>query len=181
MTDVGSALRRLRQSRGLSQRVLAKKAGVSNGTISLIEKGETDPSVGLLKKILEGLSVSIAEFFSSDFEPQARFFFASDQLAEIGSGPISYRQIIPDITGRELQIIHERYDPGADTGPSMISHEGEEGGIVIEGYLEIQVGDQKSVLGPGDAYQFPSTLPHRFRNTGSKACVLVSACTPPSF
>jgi transcriptional regulator with XRE-family HTH domain len=179
--NVGSLLKQLRQARGISQRALAKSVGVSNGTISLIEKGETDPSVGLLKKILDGLSVSMADFFAGDFEPRNPYFFTSDQMVEIGSGTISYKQIAHDLTGSNLQIIHECYQPGADTGPSMLSHEGEEGGIIISGHLEISVADQSRTLGPGEAYQFPSTLPHRFRNQGNEACVVVSACTPPSF
>jgi mannose-6-phosphate isomerase-like protein (cupin superfamily) len=43
------------------------------------------------------------------------------------------------------------------------------------------VGDQRRVLGPGDAYYFDSRLPHRFRNIGEEVCEIVSACTPPSF
>jgi transcriptional regulator with XRE-family HTH domain len=179
--DVGSLLKRLRQARGISQRALAKTVGVSNGTISLIEKGETDPSVGLLKKILDGLSVSMTDFFAGDFEPKNPYFFTEDQMVEIGSGAISYKQIAHDLKGSNLQIIHESYRPGADTGPSMLSHEGEEGGIIVSGQLEVMVADQSRTLGPGEAYQFPSTLPHRFRNHSDEPCVLISACTPPTF
>ena len=39
--------------RGLSQRELAKRAGVTNSTISLIESNGTNPSVGALKRILD--------------------------------------------------------------------------------------------------------------------------------
>jgi Cupin domain len=37
------------------------------------------------------------------------------------------------------------------------------------------------VLGPGEAYFFESRIPHRFRNTGKKRCIVVAAATPPSF
>jgi len=70
---------------------------------------------------------------------------------------------------------------GADTGQSMLSHEAEEGGIILKGRLEITVADRVRTLSAGDACRFNSRLPHRFRNTGSQDCVLVSACTPPSF
>ncbi len=181
MKNLGQALRRLRHARGLSQRELARRTGVSNGTISLIEKGETDPSVSLLKKILDGLSMSMAEFFAGDPPPPRRYFFAREDLVEIGSGPISFRHMAHGSGESNLQILYERYEPGAGTGPSMLSHEGEEGGFILSGELEVMVGDQIRVLGPGDGYQFPSTLPHRFRNVGAEPCELVSACTPPSF
>ena len=70
---------------------------------------------------------------------------------------------------------------GADTGEVMLRHDSEEGAVVIHGQLEITVGDQRRVLGPGDAYYFDSRLPHRFRNVGDGECEVVSACTPPSF
>jgi mannose-6-phosphate isomerase-like protein (cupin superfamily) len=63
----------------------------------------------------------------------------------------------------------------------MLSHEAEEGGIVLEGRLEVTVGNQVRTLSPGDAYRFNSRLSHRFRNTGSEDCIVISACTPPSF
>ncbi len=181
MESIGSELRTLRNRQGLSQRQLALRAGVSNATISLIEHGRTDPSLGLLKRVLDALGVSFAEFFSGQRGAGARYFYSSDELSEIGSGAISYRQVGGDLLDSKLQILHERYRPGADTGQSMLSHEAEEGGIVLAGRLEVTVGDQVRTLSAGDAYRFNSRLPHRFRNTGSEDCIVVSACTPPSF
>ncbi len=66
MDSLGLRLKNLRQRRGLSQRKLAQIANVSNATVSLIEHDKTDPSMGLLRKILDSLGVSFAEFFASD-------------------------------------------------------------------------------------------------------------------
>lgn len=179
--DVGARLRVLREQRGLSQRELAKRAGVSNAIISLIEQNRTSPSVGSLKKVLDGLPVSLAEFFAMELPSQPQVFFAESELVEIAGGRISYRQVGRNLEGRALQILHERYAPGADTGEVMLRHESEEGAVVIRGQLEVTVGDQRRVLGPGDAYYFDSRIPHRFRNIGDEECEVVSACTPPSF
>lgn len=181
MDTIGTEVRRLRSRQGLSQRQLALLAGVSNATVSLIEAGRTDPSLGMLRRILDALGVSFAEFFSSRRGSDGRFFYAHDELTEIGSGPISYRQVGGDLVDSKLQILHERYRAGADTGQSMLSHEAEEGGIVLTGRLEVTVADQVRTLSTGDAYRFNSRLPHRFRNPGSEDCLVVSACTPPSF
>ncbi|MDZ4369981.1 MAG: cupin domain-containing protein [Phenylobacterium sp.] len=179
--DVGERLRALRREHKLSQRELAKRAGVTNSTISLIESNSTNPSVGALKRILDGIPIGLAEFFS--FTPAAakRVFYRSDELTEIGKGPISYRQVGETMVGRTLQLVRERYEPGADTGRIPLVHEGEEGGIILSGRLEVTVGDERRVLGPGDAYYFESRRPHRFRCIGQEPCILVSACTPPSF
>jgi len=181
MENLGTRLQALRTQSGLSQRRLARKAGVSNATISLIEHGRTDPSMGLLKRVLDCLGVSFADFFASSAMGDEKYFYTRDELSEIGSGPISYLQVGSDLENSQLQILYERYRPGADTGRSMLSHAAEEGGIVLEGRLEITVGAKVQTLSAGDGYRFNSKLPHRFRNTGNEDCVIVSACTPPSF
>ncbi|MFE0756472.1 cupin domain-containing protein [Inquilinus sp. NPDC058860] len=199
--DIGGRLRRLREEHGLSQRELARRAGVSNATVSLIEQNRASPSIGSLKRVLDGLPLSLAEFFALPEGPEDPVFFAAADLVEIagrlgghggpggpeGSGEpggsaglISYRQVGCQ-PGRALQILHERLAPGADTGPTALSHAGEEGGVVIRGRVELTVGPRRRILGPGDAYYFQSRLPHRFRVVGEEPAEIVSACTPPSF
>lgn len=59
---VGLHLKTVREENGLSQRKLARETGVSNGTISLIEQGRLNPSVSLLKRVLDGIPISLSEF-----------------------------------------------------------------------------------------------------------------------
>ena len=177
--DLGTRLRRVREQRNLSQRELARRAGVTNATISLIEKNKNSPSVASLKKVLDGLPMSLAEFFALDLPPRDQVFFKATELVELTDGAVSFRQVGGDLRGRSLQILHERYDAGADTGEDMLAHIAEEGGIVLRGRVEVTVGDEQRILGPGDAYYFDSRLPHRFRNLADEACEIISACTPP--
>lgn len=179
--DLGERLRALRVRHGLSQRDLAKRTGVTNSTISLIESNSTNPSVGALKRILEGFPIGLAEFFSFEPDRPKQIFYRADELAQIGKGQISYLQIGDSLVGRALQILKERYEPGADSGRVPLVHDGEEGGLILNGRLEVMVDQERSILGPGDAYYFESRRPHRFRCVGDVACELVSACTPPTF
>jgi transcriptional regulator with XRE-family HTH domain len=179
--DLGRRLKGLREAQGLSQRELAKRAGVSNAIISLIEQNRTSPSVGLLKKVLDGLPVPLSDFFAGTARLAPQIFFRAGELIELAGGAISYRQIGRDMAGRAMQMLHERYAPGADTGPQMLRHEAEEGGVIVAGHLEVTVGDRRTILGPGDAYYFNSREPHRFRNMGDEECMVVTANSPPSF
>lgn len=179
--DIGARLRAVRLRHGLSQRALAKKAGVTNSSISLIESNAVNPSVGALKRILDGVPIALADFFALEPEKPKQVFYRADELVEIGKGPISFRQIGESLFGRALQILKERYEPGADTGRVPLIHEGEEGGIVLAGRLEVTVDGERRILGPGDAYYFESHRPHRFRCVGREPCEVVSALTPPSF
>ena len=69
---------------------------------------------------------------------------------------------------------------GADTGEDLLTHAGEEGGVIVEGELELTVAGKTWLLGVGDSYYFDSRLPHRFRNPGAVPTRLVSANTPPT-
>lgn len=177
--DLGARLRLIRIGRNLSQRELAKRAGVANATISLIESNKMNPSVGALKRVLDGIPIGLSDFFAFETAQPMRYFYAAEDMIEIGKGPISFRQVGDRL--RSLQMLKERYQPGADTGRVMLRHNGEEGGIVLSGRLEVTVDSQRRVLGPGQAYMFNSKLPHRFRNVGDDICELISACTPPTF
>ena len=179
--DLGGKLRRFREARGLSQRELARRAGISNATVSQIESNTISPSVGALKRILDALPVPMADFFAEDQPAAEQIFFKADDLMEIGRGGVSYRQVGRDLSGKALQILSERYEVGGSSGRSHLRHEGEDGGIVLKGQLEVIVGDKRQVLGPGEAYYFKSNEPHRFRNVGDDICEVISVCTPPSF
>jgi transcriptional regulator with XRE-family HTH domain len=177
--DVGAKLRSVRVAFGLSQRALARRAGVTNGLISLIEQNRVSPSVSSLKKVLDGVPMTLAEFFTLDEASAPQMFFTAEELTEVGNEQVSQRLVAAQRSGRQLAIVHERYAPGSATGDELLAHRGEEGGLVVRGRIELTIGGSARVLGPGDAYYFASQLPHRFRNVGREVCEIVSCVTPP--
>ena len=179
--DVGVRLRSIRQQLGLSQRKLAKSAGVANATISQIESGTINPTVSMLKRILDGIPLSLSEFFSDELELADKIFFRAEELRELGKDGVSYRQVGLNLGEKSLQMMKECYQPGTTTGKHPLTHQGEECGIVLSGKLEVTVGNQTQVLRAGDAYYFNSQLAHQFKHSGRVPCEVISACTPPSF
>jgi len=189
--NIGQRLKAVRVSNRMSQRELARKSGVTNGMISQIEGNSTSPSVSSLKRILDAIPMSMSEFFSNETDGAKQVFFRAGELRELNpnaliaknSGDVSklsLRQVGND-RNSAIQMLYERYAPGSSTGADTYSHNGEEAGIVVSGSIEVTVGDQTALLGAGDAYLFESRTPHRFRNTSDAECVVISACTPPSF
>ncbi|MEL1265287.1 cupin domain-containing protein [Pseudoxanthomonas putridarboris] len=181
--DIGARLQLVRKSKGLSQRELAKRVGVTNSTISLIEQNKVSPSVSSLKKVLDGIPISLADFFTLDLAiglPDSPFYTAAE-LPDVGSNGIHYFLVGQHRPQRQMCILREVMPPGSDTGDSMLAHEGEEGGVVVEGEVEVTVGDQMRVLRAGEGYYFESRVPHRFRNVGQEDAVIFSANTPATF
>jgi transcriptional regulator with XRE-family HTH domain len=179
--EIGHRLKTIRTRLGLSQRHLARVSGVANATISQIEAARLNPTVSMLKKVLDGIPMSLSEFFADDFEAVDRIFFRAEELTEIADGGVSFRQVGANLHNKAIQLIKECYQPGAGTGRHAMTHEGEECGIVLSGRLEVTVADETEVLRAGDAYYFRSDQPHQFRNPGNELCELITACSPPSF
>lgn len=179
--DVGTHLKAVRQMYGLSQRELAKRAGVTNGLISLIEQNRVSPSVSSLKKVLDGIPMALADFFTLDLGGKPQVFFAREELANIGTESVVLKLVGGRLAKRSMSVLHERYAPNADTGEEMLTHAGEEGGVVVRGKIELTVGGETRILNAGDAYYFKSSVPHRFRNVGREECEIVSASSPPTF
>ena len=96
--NLGERLRTLREMKGMSQRALAKKAGVTNGIVSMIEKNRNSPSLATLKKILDAIPIPLAEFFTEGTSPQLRTFFKAENLHEIGSSGFSFKQVGVDLS-----------------------------------------------------------------------------------
>lgn len=183
-TDIGPRLRELRVSRGMSLRALADRSGVTAASLSLIENGKNSPSVSTLKKVLTALGLTLGDFFAAatPAEAGAGVVTRRGRLVNVATGEgLKYLALPGPHAHRAIQIMHEVYAPGADTGPEPYSHAGEEAGFCVSGTIEVTVDGRREVLHPGDAFYFSSTLPHRWRNVGPAAARMISACAPPTF
>ena len=62
---LGTALRRLRRERGLTQRALGELAGVSRVTVAVLETGSrATADAATVERLARALGVSPAEFFA---------------------------------------------------------------------------------------------------------------------
>ena len=167
---VGDRLKAVRSMYGLSQRELARRAGVTNSTISTIEQNRVSPSIDSLAKVLAGIPMTLIDFFTIDLDTGEEIFFNKEDLVELADGTMSMRLVGATRKDRNLRVLHETYPAGGDTGDKLIVQK-----------LEVTVGERVKILGPGDAYYFNAEIPHRFRNVGDGECEVVSAATPPSY
>ncbi|MGI9407328.1 MAG: cupin domain-containing protein, partial [Hyphomicrobiaceae bacterium] len=78
----------------------------------------------------------------------------------------------------QLALGLSRYEPGGSTGDDLYTHKGEEAGLVIEGEIELSLGDEVFLLKTGDSFSFPANIPHTYRNRGRVPAAIVWANTP---
>ncbi len=104
--DTGSRLKLVRESYKLSQRELARRSGVTNATISLIEQNRVSPSVSSLKKLLEGIPMSLADFFTFDQPPREhQYVFRANEQPDLGRNGLRLLLIGASVPSRQMRLL----------------------------------------------------------------------------
>lgn len=184
---IGFHLKRERRLKGMRLVDVADAAGISPSLISKIEHNRLNPSLSTLHRIAKALGTSVSALFAMEeqvsqvvLRPEERVVAGADS----GSFPhwegIEAEIIIPYESGRRLEGFLFVMEPGGHSG-GPVQHDGEECGYVIEGQLELEVGDQIYRLGPGDSFFFQSHVVHRYRNPGKASARVIWINTPPTF
>jgi transcriptional regulator with XRE-family HTH domain len=179
--QLGSRIRALRQARRLTLRALAERSGVTESFLSQVEREVTSPSIASVQRIARGLDLSIAQLFAEEgasgrvVRREARRRISYPGLKAVDEF------LTANMAGR-LQVILSTIEPGGGTGEEPYTHDSdEEVVVVLEGVLDMWVGDEHYVLREGDAITFGSRTPHWNMNRGEQQVVVIFCLTPPSF
>lgn len=173
--NVGKRLNEVRKKAGLSQRELAKRVGMTNSTISMIEKNNVSPSVSSLQKVLSGMSMTLLEFFEAEendvYIPPISY--STDDFQDVSSSQVRRHllgQFFPD---RKLEFTVESFPPGAERRIKMGAESGDKAGVIFDGQLVLTIGERTVVLENQEGFYFDSADVHFFRNENDTACQLV--------
>ena len=181
--NIGKKINQLRLTKGFSQRKLARLAGLTNTSISAIERNKVSPAVNTLKAILKVLDSDLNTFFSDEWkERKDRVVVTPKDLVEISepNSRVSIKQVFNGSPIKNLGFLIEVYQPNSST-EDRISHEGEEIGTVIEGKIIIRIDDTTYLLNEGDSYVIKTCLPHTFINPTNAITRIISAHTPATY
>jgi transcriptional regulator with XRE-family HTH domain len=176
---VGARVRSLRRERGLTIEQLAAATGLTKGFISQLERDRTAPSLSSIARICDALGVPLSRMF--EHEPAPALVRRSER-ARLESATATENHLLSARDEPRFQAIESLLAPGATAGDELSSLPGEmEFVYVLEGSLELQVGDEKHVLEEGDAFTYPLAKPHTWRNgsvTESARILWVSVPNP---
>jgi quercetin dioxygenase-like cupin family protein len=74
------------------------------------------------------------------------------------------------LAGEHVMMSYVEFIPNCEV--PMHSHPHEQLGVVMEGELEMQIGDERRTIKPGDVYAIPGGVPHGARSGAGPARVL---------
>jgi transcriptional regulator with XRE-family HTH domain len=178
---IGRSLREARRRQGMTLRAVAERAGVTESFLSQVERDIASPSIATLRRIAVALGTSIGTLLDSA-GPHAQLVRAAERKIVTYPGLGARDAFLTDGANARLQVIESLVEPGGGTGPEAYAHESdEECLIVLDGCLELWVGDEHYRLETGDAIRYPSRVPHRNQNPGPGPARILFMLTPPSF
>ncbi|GAB5467000.1 MAG: hypothetical protein Kilf2KO_00300 [Rhodospirillales bacterium] len=188
----GGEVRQLRKARRMTLKALSEASGVSLSHLSAVERNATAPSLAVIEAIAEALSITPDWFFAqrSGAGPLERAYVVRarerrnlNALYAQGEQELGYSDaLLSSSIGGSFYMGIAHYAPGAERiDETLLSFEGEQHGFLVEGELELRLGEETVTLRAGDSYSHDGRIPHHGRNRTDRPAVLVWAVSPVLF
>jgi transcriptional regulator with XRE-family HTH domain len=178
--QLGHRIRARRKELGLSLRELEERVGLTASFLSQVERDLTSPSIESLNKISQALEVPIFYFL---LEPDARCpVVRQDKRVRLNlpDSNLTYQLLTPD-RDRKMEAFLAEREPGLEKIAIPLDQQTEEFIYVLQGQLEIQLGEEVYLLGPGDSVYFDGANLRRLAARGDQTLRFISVITPPIF
>jgi len=160
---IGQRVKEIRKDYELSLKKLAANTGLSISLISRVENGLAMPSIPTLQTIAKSLKVGIEHFFKTD-SPKQFIISPQAKLRTIVSGK-GYKNIELLIEGMEIAFMEPTIvtneDKDQENDIKIMAHDGQEFMYVLEGKIELTLGENKYIMKKGDAAYWNAHIPHR--------------------
>ncbi len=180
---LGEHLKVLRTSRALTIRTIAEQTGLSPGMISQVESGQVSASLRTIRALAQAYDVTLDSLFAGESEPVSN---QSGIVARPGTRRILNLEnlgmtieIAAPAEHKSMQASIATILPGGGSGPECDTHRGEETGLVLNGFLDLYLDEEKHSLCEGDSFCFNAKTPHRFVNPGKQVTRVYWVTTEP--
>jgi transcriptional regulator with XRE-family HTH domain len=168
--SIGQRIRDLRNEKGMTLGNLAEKINVSPSLISQLERGGVNPSISLLKLIVDTLQIPLSTLVGEEEGKADEFphvMKERERKTLTTEGGVKF-VLLSGNYDLGCEFIYNEWPAGSSTGKEKYVHEGVESGILLEGELEVELEDRTYEMKSGDSITFRSDIPHRVNNKGKK-------------
>ncbi|KCV83701.1 putative transcriptional regulator [Actibacterium atlanticum] len=163
--NLGPRVRELRNARGWTLEQAAKEAGLARSTLSKIENGQMSPTYEALKKLAEGLAISVPQLFTPPQRNQVSGRMAVTKSGEgaahatttyeheLLAGALTKKQMLP-YRARIRARSFEEFD-------GWVRHDGEEFLYVLTGVVKLLTEFYEPVeMRRGDSAYYDASMGH---------------------
>ncbi len=166
---IGYRIKTARTGRKMDLEAMANETGFSVEYLKRIESGKETPPVGALLQIARALQMDSGAFLKEQESQLHRRIRAYTKRTE----NYGYTTLTPGAENKHLKAFRVTVDPMQEHKGVGYQHEGEEFVYVLEGTVEVVVGDHVNRLGPDDSLHFNSGIRHQLRNVSKELAVLI--------
>lgn len=179
---IATRLRELRDAQGLTLAALAERSGVSRSSISSIERGESSATATVLDRLSAALGVTLASLF--DKPTDAPSPVSRPDTQPVWTDPVSgyVRRNLSPLTWSPIQLVEVSFPAGQRIAYETTARNTDvyQQIWIIDGRLELTLGDTPWQLGTGDCLAMKLDQPVSFYNPGDKPVrYLVALVTQP--
>lgn len=172
--QIARRIREIRDAQGLSLAALAERSGVSRSNISLIERGESSATATVLDKLSAALGVTVASLFETPADEPSPVSRAAEQPVWTDPASGYTRRNLSPAAYSPIQLVEVSFPAGQRVAYETSAREVEvhQQVWIIEGEMEVTVGDTQWRLAAGDCiamrldqpitYHNPTTRPARY-------------------
>jgi transcriptional regulator with XRE-family HTH domain len=177
MEDIGERIRKIREEKGLSLEELSRLTGFDVQFLSNLENNMAQPQLGTVIKLSKALDSAFGRLVSgvgdklySITRKNERRTVSRSTSQKSQKQVYVYKSLAPDVKGRHMEALLVQLEE--DPGEEVSVHEGEEFIFVLDGVVEMGIGDDSFELEPGDSVYYLSTTPHHIAAKKDKATIL---------
>jgi quercetin dioxygenase-like cupin family protein/DNA-binding XRE family transcriptional regulator len=162
---VGETVKEIREKKGLSVEDISQRTGLSSELLMEIEKGNVSPPLGSIIKLAKALEMKMGYFISGAEDLPYTIVRKNDRRVvsrfdskKTQTYGYEFTSLAPHKKDRHMEPFLVTLEPSAVEERS--SHDGQEFIFVLEGTMEVHLGEETHLLEPGDAIYYDSTVSH---------------------
>ena len=169
--ELGRRIKQLRLAQALTLKDIESKVGVSATHVSEIERGKTSPTVGALAKIAEALEVNPSFLVDLPVGDEISYTRRGDREFIVGpKNEARWEILTTERPFAELSLLVLELEPEMKEPLVRPPRPGDKFLYILDGVLQIELGDEKFVLRKGDSVHYKASMPTKLLNLGERVC-----------
>jgi transcriptional regulator with XRE-family HTH domain len=168
LAGVGPRMRALRQARGVTLADLATETGITSSTLSRLENGKLRPTLEQLLPLARAHGVPLEDLVQAPLTGDPRIHLRPVRRYGLTVIPLTRR-------AGGIQAYKVIHPPARPSRPVKLqTHEGYEWFYVLNGQVRLVLGEQDLRLGPGEAAEFDTRVPHAIGSANDQPAELLT-------
>lgn len=177
----GEKIRKVREEKGYTLKVVAQKAGVSESLVSQIERNHVSPAIDTLLNLADVLDINLEYLFEEYRRARPVSIIRANERPVIDEDGVIYEELAAPENQNQNNSIETyilKIPVGTHTHHGSYGHVGREVGIITKGTVKLTYENVDYILSEGDSVSFSAGVPHFLENIGSTDFEAIWIVTP---